>query len=98
MSTSGVATTAVIPSCTAVDPPGMHATAAETTTMEAAASATEAAASTTASIGVIGDQGCGEQDESCESNENTTKHDSFSPFESPPDVETLRQLHCGKLT
>jgi hypothetical protein len=53
--------------------------------MEAAASATEAAASTTASIGVIGDQGCGEQDESCESNENTTKHGSLSPFEEPPD-------------
>lgn len=73
MSTSGVATAAVISSCTAVDPAGMHATATEATTMEAAATST-------ASIGVVGEQGCSEQDDCCESNENTTKHGPLSPF------------------
>jgi hypothetical protein len=87
----------MIASCTAVEATGMHATATETTTMEAAAAITEAATSTAASIGVIGDQGCRQQDNSWESNQDATEHGAFSPCKSLL-ARRLRAIGCDELT
>jgi hypothetical protein len=65
--TSCIATAAMNSSSAAVDAPGMHA------------AATEAATSAAASIGIIGDQACGKQNDDCESSENDAEHDSNLP-------------------
>jgi hypothetical protein len=65
---------AMKPSRTA-DTSGMHAAATV-----AASAAAEAAAASTARFGIIRDQANGEQDQRCQSSENTTKHGASSQW------------------
>ena len=55
-----------------------------TTTVKSAAATAAAAAAATARKGIIGDQGCGEQTDCCNSSENMTHHDMTTLF-----------LHCS---
>jgi hypothetical protein len=50
--------------------------------VKSAAAATEAATSATASIGIIGDQACGEQNDYRKSSENIAKRDTNLPTNS----------------
>jgi hypothetical protein len=69
-------------SSAAVDASGMHAAATEAAPVKSAATAAEASTSATASIGIIRDQACGDQNDYCKSSENIAKHDSNLPRKS----------------